>query len=152
MASDSLVMKDGLSFDGVTDLKNYSEGTWVPGISTTGTVGTPSYSSQNGKYVRVGNLVFIECALGVSSWAGSPTGVMDITGLPFAVFASSIYGYWLAEGVNLTVPANQILCVTPNAGTTKCRINSLTLAGGSAGGLSVDTAFSIFFSGVYQTS
>jgi hypothetical protein len=74
----------GITFGGAgSTLANYAIGTWTPAFTTTGTVGTPSYNSQNGNYIRIGNIVHAMLYIDLNSWGGSPTGNFRITGLPF---------------------------------------------------------------------
>lgn len=74
----------GITFGGTgSTLANYAIGTWTPAVFATGTAGTPSYNTQSGDYIRVGNLVYAMCYLDLNSWAGSPTGDFRLTGLPF---------------------------------------------------------------------
>jgi len=62
-------------------LDDYEEGTWTPTVIGTSTAGTASYSSQTGKYTKVGNLVTIACNVTWNSATG--TGAMLIAGFPF---------------------------------------------------------------------
>ena len=63
----------------------YEEGTWTPSVSFT----TPGdlaviYSAQLGKYTRIGNRVFVNCFLTLSSFTHSTaSGALVISGLPF---------------------------------------------------------------------
>jgi len=57
----------------------YEEGTWTPAVSGFGTV---SYTTQNGKYTRTGNLVHITGKVSFSGASG--TSAVSITGLPYA--------------------------------------------------------------------
>lgn len=63
---------------------SYTEGTWTPAVSTTGTVGTPAYTTQLGFYVKIGTMVFANFSIVLSGWTGSPTGAVLISGLPIA--------------------------------------------------------------------
>jgi hypothetical protein len=78
----------GITFGGAgSTLANYAVGTWTPAVATTGTAGTPSYNSQNGDYIRIGNIVYAMLYIDLNGWAGSPTGNFRITGLPFTARA-----------------------------------------------------------------
>jgi hypothetical protein len=63
-------------------LEDYEEGTWTPAIAGSATAGTTSYTTQTGWYTKIGNLVTVGLYVNFSSATG--TGVMNITGLPFA--------------------------------------------------------------------
>ena len=62
-------------------LNDYEEGTWTPEVKGTTGAGTASYSSQVGKYLKIGNWVYLTWVLGWSS--GSAGGEMRTTGFPF---------------------------------------------------------------------
>lgn len=74
--------------DGVTssiqtqlnDKANYETGTWTPNMGT-------SYSARSGRYVKVGNLVYVTSSITYSS-AASGSGTFYITGLPFSASTS----------------------------------------------------------------
>lgn len=60
----------------------YEEGTWVPSVG-----GDATYTIQEGYYVRVGDLVYVQCQLLLNVLGtGSTT---TISGLPFTAFAPS---------------------------------------------------------------
>ena len=62
-------------------LNDYEEGTWTPEIKGTTGAGTASYSNQTGRYLKIGNWVYLTW---VTSWSsGSAGGEMRTTGLPF---------------------------------------------------------------------
>ncbi len=63
-------------------LDDYEEGSWTPTLTTDGTATTPAYTSQNGRYVKIGSRVFIEAYLQWSSTSGGSGSVL-IAGLPF---------------------------------------------------------------------
>jgi hypothetical protein len=77
-----------IKFDGTNyflisaDLSLYSEGVWTPTLDGT-TPGTTTYSSQNGYYSRVGNLVTVIGSVNYTAATG--TGNMEIGGLPFTI-------------------------------------------------------------------
>ena len=62
-------------------LSDYEEGTWTPEIKGTSGAGTASYSNQVGKYLKIGNWVYLTWVLGWSS--GSAGGELRTTGFPF---------------------------------------------------------------------
>ena len=66
-------------------LSRYEEGTWTPAwsFSTSGSA-TLASGYNTGKYTRIGNIVYISCAVRTSS-ISSPSGNVLLTGLPFAV-------------------------------------------------------------------
>lgn len=88
-------------------LDDYEEGTWTPGISFGGGTTGITYSTQVGKYTKIGRIVTLTGYMILSS-KGSSTGSARITGLPFAVpsnnanlLVCSMYYY------NITLPASK---------------------------------------------
>ena len=63
-------------------LNDYEEGTWTPEIKGTTGAGTASYSQQVGKYLKIGNWVYLTWVLAWSS--GSAGGELRTTNLPFS--------------------------------------------------------------------
>lgn len=68
---------------GGTALANYVEGTFTPGISFGGGTTGITYTAQVGAYTRIGNRVFFQARVILSS-KGSSTGAALMTGLPIA--------------------------------------------------------------------
>ena len=88
-------------------LDDYEEGTWTPAIS----VGTHSYSQQQGKYTKIGNQVTVWARMIVTS-RGSSGSELGISGLPFASSGSpyaSTFGMSNTYGTAGLLPA----AVTP---------------------------------------
>ncbi len=81
-ASDWLVVHD---LSAATDKKMapFASGTWTPALAFGGATTGIAYSSRTGNYVRMGNLIYVEFIITLSS-KGSATGAATITGLPFA--------------------------------------------------------------------
>jgi hypothetical protein len=113
----------GITFGGAgSTLANYAIGTWTPAVFATGTAGTPSYNSQNGDYIRIGNIVYAMLYIDLNGWSGSPTGNLRITGLPFT-----------ASGVQLEVGSVATDFEHEDIGTTlaKCKRYLFRLEGTS---------------------
>ena len=75
----------GITFNGDTAAANalddYEEGTWTPTLSSSGI--SVAYSSNNGKYTKVGNIVTVTFQMRVSSHSGGSAGY-KLAGLPFS--------------------------------------------------------------------
>jgi len=73
----------GISFNGDTATANalddYEEGSWTPALNN---AGSPSYSTQYGRYTKVGRIVYCSVALRATSVSG--TSNIELTGLPFS--------------------------------------------------------------------
>lgn len=67
-------------------------GTWVPTLTGSTTSGTsPTYTTRQGTYTKVGNFVTAFWNIEVE-FSTDPTGRMEVSGLPFTP-ASGVYGY-----------------------------------------------------------
>src|SRR3990167_910218 len=66
----------------VNTLDDYERGTWTPIIGGTGGQSGQAYSSQVGRYTKIGRLVFIAVSAQLST-EGTITGSAQISGLPF---------------------------------------------------------------------
>lgn len=88
---------DGIAFPatqvpnaGANVLDDYEEGTWTPGVTfaTPGNLAV-AYSTQNGRYTRIGRLVLAYFSCITSSFTHSTaSGAFTITGLPFTINAT----------------------------------------------------------------
>ena len=67
-------------------LDDYEEGEWTPAYSSTG--GTYGYTTQNGHYTKVGNMVTVAAYIRTSSVSATSHNLVKVTGLPFAEGAS----------------------------------------------------------------
>jgi hypothetical protein len=67
-------------------LDDYEEGTWTPSAAGSTTAGTASYTIREGKYTKIGNVVYFACLIIYSG--GTGTGNQRITGLPFTSSSS----------------------------------------------------------------
>ena len=74
-------------------LNDYEEGTFAPVYAASGTAfGAIVHNIQTGNYTKVGNLVTISIALRTGSYtAGSASGIVTITGLPFTAGGTDTY-------------------------------------------------------------
>jgi len=68
---------------GVNTLDDYEEGEWTPALEFGGASVDMTYSIQAGLYTKIGRQVTVTCHIYLSA-KGSSTGVVLITGLPFA--------------------------------------------------------------------
>lgn len=60
-------------------------GAWTPAFQGSAVAGTIAYTLQAGRFVRVGSLVWLTAFVVVSGISVSPTGDLQMSGLPFAV-------------------------------------------------------------------
>ena len=66
----------------------YEEGTWTPYILFGGSGTGITYTTQTGRYTRIGRTVYVEGKIVLSN-KGTATGTMTLRGLPFNVNADS---------------------------------------------------------------
>jgi hypothetical protein len=149
-----LQLKSGITFPATavaaTDantLDDYEEGSFTPAIIGTTTAGTGTYTSQVGRYTKVGNLVTFFIAITWTAHTG--TGNMQIPGLPFT--ASNDVEFTLSVTYsNLASPASTFVQCDIDNGSTNLRFYSNTIATGVRASLAIDTAASMVISGTYR--
>jgi hypothetical protein len=125
-------------------LDDYEEGTWTPVIEGSGTTGAGTYSTQTGRYTKIGNTVYIYGDLAWSAHTGA--GNINLSGLPFAPAASSAHPIFvLADGLTITgVPVLNI-----NGTSTTMYLTALQ--NGATSLVALDTSVNAFrFTGFYN--
>ena len=130
-------------------LDDYEEGTWTPTILGSTTAGTTTYTTQVGRYTKVGRLVTASAYVVWSNATG--TGGLLIGGLPFtAQNVTYLYqGVALGWSYNVTTPANTIpmLYISPNG--TNITVYGTLVAGGASAQVVVDTAGEFIYTATY---
>jgi hypothetical protein len=105
-------------------LDDYEEGTWTPSIG-----GTATYTTQTGRYTKVGRLVTVDFILVVNTIGTGST--QAISGLPFSangtIKSIGSVGYFASLATNVLF----ISAYTPVSSTT-IAFQSATAAGGTA--------------------
>lgn len=142
---------DKIVFDFADTLDVYDQGTWTPTVIGTGTVGTATYTTQYGWYVRLGNLVFYGFQLDYT--AGTGTGNLRVEGLPFTVDAASpahVGTLSVANTITIDAAANQIFQFALQ-GTTNLQLNWIDFNTANAA-IVYDAAGSFGGQGMYLTS
>ncbi len=105
-------------------LNYYDEGTFTPRLNFNGGTTGITYNTQLGKYTRIGNQLFYEITIILTS-KGSSTGVMIIDGFPFTS-ASGLYAVSNAYVENVTFTYPIVFLFTPSAtGATFYQLNPL---------------------------
>jgi hypothetical protein len=97
-------------------LDDYEEGTWTPVFQGTTTNGTYVYSTQVGRYTKVGNLVTVFGHLVISSITLAATGVMRIGGLPFTTSSVNVYAAATVGWTDLITISSGTLALSVNTG------------------------------------
>jgi hypothetical protein len=72
-------------------LDDYEEGTWTPILGSAGATSGQTYSNQDGRYVKVGQMVMATFDLRMAN-KGTLNSDILIGGLPFASRAGGYYG------------------------------------------------------------
>jgi hypothetical protein len=127
----------------------YEEGTFLPTIQGTATAGSNGYSSQHGKYTRIGNRVFVDGEITLVSL--NSTGTLFISGMPFTVDSSGTYPIFLTVS-NCSLPSGNVPIGYVNS------LGRIVLSHQSSTGIGALTdadatgTMSITFNGVYQAS
>jgi hypothetical protein len=70
----------------------YEEGTWTPTYTTsTGAFASVTYGFQNGKYIRIGKMVYITMSIRTTAAnITGATGLLQVAGLPFTAATQSL--------------------------------------------------------------
>jgi len=113
-ASYGLYSNTGLKLEGslyaanvyAANIPAYSEGTWTPYLSADGGASGQAYSSQQGYYIKIGKLVFVQGYVALSAM-GTLTGAILLCGLPFiqsnivSAFGGFVVPYWANCNMNV---------------------------------------------------
>jgi hypothetical protein len=131
-------------------LDDYEEGTWTPTIEGTTLAGTATYSTRNGRYTKMGRVVQIECYVQWS--AGTGTGNLLITGLPFTSASASVFPQLSISADNLAITLNNYLIGYVNNSATSIIIAQQSTAGSaiSRSQLPYDATAEILITGTYS--
>ena len=129
-------------------LDDYEEGTFTPIIIGTSTAGTGTYSQQFGGYTKIGRQVFFTITITWSAHTG--TGNIGARGLPFTAANTSYIQMLTIAADSLTTAASTILASYVTANTADVALFTFAIGGGSPGGISMDTAASLYISGSYH--
>ena len=103
-------------------LDDYEEGTWTPSVG-----GTATYTTQTGRYVKIGKIVVAQCSLVISVIGNGVTA--QVFGLPFTS-ASSLPMPGAAYFSNLSTNVVTVVPVVLASSTT-VRLYSMAAAGAS---------------------
>jgi hypothetical protein len=104
-------------------LDDYEEGTWTPTWYGSGGSPTISYGTQLGRYVKVGNVVFVSVRIDITSKSGG-AGSLSISGLPFTVSSTPNYfpAAYLGYKANFSTAGPDYLRFT--GGTTRIELHA----------------------------
>jgi hypothetical protein len=126
-------------------LDDYEQGSWTPSVG-----GNATYGAQDGRYTKIGNMVYFSGHLIVTTLG---TGsVTTVSGLPFtAVSGAGVTGaatisYFTTLAVNVITPVLEV-----NQGATNMSVYSRVTAGTVAAQVSIfGDGARIYFTGMYR--
>jgi len=136
----------GIDFSATSDtggmtselLDDYEEGTFTPNFNMSGGGASLTYTTQQGSYTKIGNVVTIEIYINVGTVNANGTGSLRIGGLPFnkssrygALTIAYLQGLNNVEISNLLVDinSNQIFLYAISQATNNWHTTNLTIAG-----------------------
>jgi hypothetical protein len=132
----------------VNTLDDYEEGTFTPIMTGTTLNGAGTYSSQTGRYTKIGDLVFF--ALYVEWSAHTGTGNMRIGQLPFT--SKNATGDYVITSIihnNLTHPANSIVIASVPQNASYMDLATFVPGSSARTALAVDAACGFYITGSY---
>jgi hypothetical protein len=134
----------------VNTLDDYEEGTWTPTVIGSTTPGTVAYAGRVGKYTKIGNVVTFTLYLNWS--AGTGTGNLQISGLPFTVAGGThIPAVTIGKFSFLTLTADNVVTAYCNQSANIITIEQYPVGGGTPSFVAYDdTVGDTFISGSYQ--
>lgn len=106
-------------------LDDYEEGTFTPALSASGS--TFVYASQYGSYTKIGNRVYGNIRIELSSGNTLTANALSITGFPFASGESQIASFSMRWAGSTTSYVNMMASLA--AGGTTAAVIGLTAAG-----------------------
>jgi hypothetical protein len=132
-------------------LDDYEEGTWTPSVTFGGTLAS---QTNQGKYTRIGNTVFISYQLNISGLSGG-TGNINVSGLPYAADQVPTYSHGNCQGnASMSLPsgAGSIMPYIEN-GSNYMRLLYMTNSGHADVTNTVYSSGLTFYgNGIYYTS
>ena len=132
-------------------LDDYEEGTFTPTVVGSSTVGSATYATQIGRYVKIGRQVTAWVHL---EWSGGTgTGNLRFGGLPFNIvtlgsnnFPSASIGYIS----NIALSANNIAVAYGQNAENNVNLGQYPVGGGTGASVAYDTAGQIIFTITYE--
>jgi hypothetical protein len=129
-------------------LDDYEEGTFIPTVAGSSTVGTASYAVQSARYTKIGRVVHFEMYVNWS--AGTGTGNLLITGLPFTSSNTQTYpGVNIGFISNVALSANNYATAQVDNNANTVRLKQSPVGGGVATDVAYDADAALTLSGSY---
>ena len=123
-ASDGIDFGDFVAPVTSKTLDDYEEGTWTPTIIGQSTTGSVTYTTQQGNYTKVGNVVTIGLRVNWTAGTGG-SGQLRVRGLPYNTDTQSSFGIgWIPVITEVsTISSDAIPCLFlgSNVNAIQCR-------------------------------
>jgi hypothetical protein len=134
----------------ITSTSDYAATTWIPDVQIGGANTGITYSSRAGKYTQIGNMIYFQFYLALTS-KGALTGAVTVAGLPFVVNNTALYYVpFTAAGNVMGATVNSLVAYgTPNSSVIVLK----KLAAGSVSDVAntdLNNTTEFFISGTYQ--
>ena len=97
-------------------LNDYEEGSWTPTFLGSSSNPTVSYALQNGRYTKIGRLVYLNFIIIASGTPSGGSGNLRIGGLPFPYSANNLQptGFpGIVNNISIDMTSNQIMFAGP---------------------------------------
>ena len=124
-----LYLSGGVYLGGTTSdnlLDDYEEGTWTPTLLDTSETISITYTTQAGRYVKVGRMVYLEFRIKVATVSGG-SGDVQVMGLPFTAGVTTIYpGGIMGDVANA---ASVVHGVRGQSGQSRLRLTAVYTSG-----------------------
>jgi len=93
-------------------LDDYEEGTFTPTFTASGSApSSVTYSNQNGRYTKIGRLVYIEVYVRITAYSGG-SGEVRIGNLPFTAAGAPYSGVFFQENTGFSITGTYYSLVT----------------------------------------
>ena len=162
IANGNLVMSTsgkGIDFSATTEgsgtmtselLNDYEEGTFTPTVIGATTAGVGVYTTQVGRYTKIGNLVTVQVYLGWSAHTG--TGNMRFGNFPFNTSSDSGSNNGVSFGYvnNIALSASNVLTGLTGIGNSYVDAYQYPVGGGASTAVPIDTAGDVIFTASYR--
>ena len=129
-------------------LADYEEGTFTPVVQGSTTAGVGVYSTQTGRYTKIGRLVTVEIYIGWTAHTG--TGNLRIGGLPFTVNAAAYSAATIGLISNIALSASNTASAFNEINTTYINIVQSPVGGGAFTDVPMDVAGTFVISSTYS--
>jgi hypothetical protein len=130
-------------------LDDYEEGTFTPTITGSTAAGTGTYTSQVGRYTKIGNRVYFTAYIVWTAHTG--TGNMRVGALPFTSNSTSLnYNAVSVWNQNIALTAANLIQAYVEVNSTIVVLTQYPTGGGTSTAVPMDTAANIIVSGHYE--